>query len=147
MTAYDPWRNLSELQNEMNRLFADRLGDSGAAAEGPRSGWIPPVDIRERAEGYEIRVDLPGVDPQNVEVTLEGDTLTIQGHRSEEREVEGSAPQLRRRERIRGPFHRSFHIPDSADPDQVRARYDAGVLTVEIPKAERAQARRIEIQT
>ncbi len=146
LVRYDPWRNLTDLQNEMNRLFADRLQEP----EGPSSvlggDWIPPVDVREDNEKYVIDADVPGVDPNNVDVSLEGDTLTIRGERSQEREVGEATGGLKRSERVYGAFIRTFHLPESADADQVKARYNSGVLQITIPKAERAKAKKIKVQ-
>lgn len=146
LVRYDPWRNLTDLQNEMNRLFANRLQEPDEANSVLAGEWIPPVDVREDSEQYVIDADVPGVDPNNVDVSLEGDTLTVRGERSQEREVGEASAGLKRSERIYGTFIRTFHLPESADADQVKARYNHGVLQITIPKADRAKAKKIKVQ-
>lgn len=146
LARYDPWRDLSGLRDDMNRLFADRLQDPEGAGSVLGGEWMPPVDVREGSEQYTIEADLPGIDPKNIEVSLEADTLTIRGERFGEREVNAGDENLKRQERMHGTFIRSFHLPESADAEQVKARYDSGVLRITIPKAERAKAKRIKVQ-
>lgn len=144
LTPYRPWQSLSELQNEMNRLF------SAVPAEGGETGltdWAPAVDISEDEQQYVIQADVPGVDPEDIEITMEGDTLRIQGERKEEKNV-GEAEQGNRQrvERLYGRFLRTFTLPDTADAENIRARSNQGVLEITIPKVERAKPRQITVE-
>ena len=138
----DPWGVMPRLQDEINRLFGSaRENDSSSAT----AGWIPPVDIHEYADRFELHVDLPGVDPATVDLTLDGGVLTLSGERSEPVRNAGEEAQGRRIERGHGQFHRRFVLPDSVDSEKVNAAGSRGVLTITIPKQPKAVARRIQI--
>ena len=138
----DPWGVMPRLQDEINRLFGSaRENDSSSAT----AGWIPQVDIHEYADRFELHVDLPGVDPASVDLTLDGGVLTLSGERSEPVRNAGEEAQGRRIERGHGQFHRRFVLPDSVDSEKVNATGNHGVLTITIPKQPKAVARRIQI--
>jgi HSP20 family protein len=140
----DPWGAMPRLQEEINRLFGNvRETDSSSAT----ATWIPPVDIHEYLDRFEMYVDLPGVDPTAVELTLDGGILTLSGERREQQVSRGGEDlQGRRVERGHGHFHRRFVLPDTADGEKVNATGRNGVLTVTIPKQTRAMPRRIQIE-
>jgi HSP20 family protein len=140
----DPWGVMPRLQEEINRLFGNtRENDSSAAT----ATWIPPVDIHEYSDRFELYVDLPGVDPSKVELTLDGGVLTLSGERREElTRRNGEEAHAGRRERGHGYFHRRFVLPDTADGEKVNANGKNGVLTVTIPKQAKAMPRRIQIE-
>lgn len=141
LITYEPRDVMSRLQQEINRLFdVDRAGDSSEAL----SDWMPSVDIFEFDNHFRLLVDLPGVNPEHVELTLENGMLTIEGQR-ENTIQEGQQPSRRRIERGTGRFHRRFVLPRTVDQEQVRANSRNGVLEIEIPKQAKAQPRRIEI--
>jgi HSP20 family protein len=106
--------------------------------------WMPAVDVEEEDKAYMIKADLPGVSPENVEVTLERGVLTIRGERKSERKEKRD--NYHRIERFSGSFLRRFSLPDAADSDGVEADLKNGVLQVRIPKQEKAISRRIEIK-
>jgi HSP20 family protein len=138
----DPWGVMPRLQDEINRLFNNRENDSSSAT----ATWIPPVDIHEYGDRFELYVDLPGVDPSQVELTLDGGILTLSGERREQAtNRSGEDAQARRTERGHGHFHRRFVLPDTADGEKVNATGKNGVLTVTIPKQAKAMPRRIQI--
>jgi HSP20 family protein len=138
----DPWGVMPRLQDEINRLFNNRENDSSSAT----ATWIPPVDIHEYGDRFELYVDLPGVDPSQVELTLDGGILTLSGERREQAtNRNGEDAQARRTERGHGHFHRRFVLPDTADGEKVNAMGKNGVLTVTIPKQAKAMPRRIQI--
>ena len=145
-TRYEPWAVVSQLQNEINRVFGN-LNDpesSSATAE-----WTPAVDVVEYQNRFELLVDLPGVDSRSVEITLDNGVLTLSGERREENPVTSSSeatPQRQRRERRLGRFHRRFILPDTADTESVNAKGSNGVLAISIAKHAKAQPRRIEIK-
>jgi HSP20 family protein len=140
----DPWGAMPRLQDEINRLFGNaRENDSSSAT----ATWIPPVDIHEYLDRFEMYVDLPGVDSTAVELTLDGGILTLSGERREQQVTRGGEDlQGRRVERGHGHFHRRFVLPDTADGEKVNATGRNGVLTVTIPKQTRAMPRRIQIE-
>jgi HSP20 family protein len=138
----DPWGVMPRLQDEINRLFGNaRENDSSSAT----AGWIPLVDIHEYADRFELHVDLPGVDPTSVDLTLDGGILTLSGERPQPVHKAGEESQGRRIERGHGQFHRRFVLPDSVDSEKVNATGNHGVLTITIPKQPKAVARRIQI--
>lgn len=106
--------------------------------------WSPAVDLKEKSDAYIVHADIPGVEPEDVEVTLENGVLTIHGERREEHEDEKD--QSHRIERFRGSFMRRFTLPDAADADGVEANMNKGVLEIRIPKSEKAVSRKIEIK-
>ncbi len=141
----DPWSFVPRLHPEIKRLFADaNQSDSSSAT----ATWVPAVDIHEYADRFELYVDVPGVDPSNVELTLEGGVLTLSGQRTPpEFSNPEEKPQYTRSERGRGHFYRRFVLPDTVDSDKVDATGKDGVLTVAIKKQVKAMPRRIRIGT
>lgn len=143
VTRQEYWNVMPRLQDEINRLFGSaRENDSSSAT----AAWIPSVDIHEYTDRFELYVDLPGVDPGRVELTLDGGILTLSGERNELAPGKaGDEAQARRTERGHGHFHRRFVLPDTADGEKVNASGKNGVLTVTIPKQVKAMPRRIQI--
>ena len=138
----DAWGAMPRLQEEINRLFGNaRENDSSSAT----ANWIPLVDIHEYPDRFELYVDLPGVDPSTVDLTLDNGILTLSGTRSPSSRKDGEEPQGRRIERGHGQFHRRFVLPDTVDSEKVNATGSQGVLTVTIPKQEKSMPRRIQI--
>jgi HSP20 family protein len=136
---------MPRLQDEINRLFGNAAQtDSSSSAT---ASWIPAVDIHEYRDRFELYVDLPGVDPSNVELTLEDGILTLSGERSAALSKKGADAELQQQrvERNLGRFHRRFVLPDTADSEKVNASGKDGVLTVTIPKQPKALPRRIQI--
>jgi HSP20 family protein len=139
VVRYEPWALVSRLQKDIDRLFGAPLttaADSGA--------WLPPVDIHEEAGQFALHVDLPGVDPKAVEITADQGVLTIRGKREDSRRE--SREGYRRVERITGEFQRRFSLPDSADAQNIKAKFVNGVLEVAIPKLAQVQPHRITVQ-
>jgi HSP20 family protein len=133
---------LGQLQSEINRLFSNwaDTDSSGATA-----GWMPAVDIHEFDDRFQLFVDLPGVDPKAVEVTLQNGVLSISGERPMPSAPEGEIMFRRRVERGYGRFHRRFILPDTVDAERVQATDRNGVLEIAIPKQAKAQPRRIQV--
>lgn len=147
IAAYDPWSNLSKLREDVNRAFQSRIGnlehdDNSNVAT---SNWAPAVDIEEQTERFVITADIPGVAPEEIQITMDNGILTIQGERKDERNVEHDG--FRRAERVSGSFYRRFSLPDSADAERISAQGKNGVLEIVIPKAEKAKVRRITVQS
>jgi HSP20 family protein len=131
-----------ELRQVMGRFFG--AGDSDQSTV-ETSQWAPRVDIREEDKGFMILVDVPGVDPSEIEVSMDKSILTIKGERKVERDESGS--KLTRQERVYGTFHRRFALPESADADGISAQGKFGVLEISIPKKAETTPRRITINT
>ena len=139
----NPWSLMPRLQDEINRLFGTMSESDSSSAT---AAWVPPVDIHEYNDRFEIYVDLPGVDPSKVDLTLEGGILTLSGQRADEiSESRSNEIQYRRTERSHGHFYRRFVLPDTADSQGVNATGKNGVLTVTIAKHAKAMPRRIQI--
>ena len=138
---YEPNRLLNQLHQEMSRLF-DTPWARDVSAD---ASWAPAVDIREDANSYLIRADVPGVDAKDIEVTLEHGVLTIAGERKNQAET--SEEGYRRIERFHGRFVRSFALPDTADADKVNAKVKDGVLEVVINKKETSKPRKIAVNS
>jgi HSP20 family protein len=141
LTRYGPVRDVSSLQDEVERMFRSALGERGAATAG---AFTPALDVEETDEGFTLHIELPGVAADEVEVSLEENVLTVAGERRfyEEKDAEG----FRRIERHFGRFHRAIRLPDRVDADGVEAAYRDGMLTVRVPKAEEAKPRRIAVR-
>jgi len=140
MVRYTPW-GVGELQNEINRLFSN-LSDNEST--GATAGWIPNVDIQEFSDRFQLFVDLPGVEPSAVEITLDNGVLSISGERTFPAAENGEVIN-RRSERGHGQFHRRFTLPDTVDAEKVAAKNRNGVLEISIPKQAKAQPRRITV--
>ena len=142
IVRYEPWTMLNQLYREMDSLFQPTVAQSDDNQKLERSDWTPAVDIRDREDAYEMHVDLPGVNPKDVEITAEDGYLELRGERNSE--MKQSQEGFTRVERSHGTFSRRFNLPDGVDADQIKANAEHGVLTVVIPKAEARKPRRIE---
>jgi HSP20 family protein len=141
-TRWDPFRDLMSIQNELNRLFGRTYAGTEPGSGG--SSWMPPLDVFETDEKFVVKMELPGVSPDEVEVSVEDSTLTVRGERRFYQDVSEEA--FRRVERHFGSFTRSLSLPPTANPDGIEARFDNGVLTVEVPKAEQAKPKKITVK-
>jgi HSP20 family protein len=108
------------------------------------SSWYPACDVFEDKEAIKIVAEVPGVQPQDVKLTLENNLLTIRGEKKQE--AEERTERVHRYERSYGSFERAFSLPSTVDPDRIRANYEHGILTVTLPKSERARPREIEVK-
>jgi HSP20 family protein len=141
---WDPFRDLMSIQNEINRLFGRTYGgaETGTGASGT---WVPPLDVFESGDKYVVAVELPGIEPGDVEVSVEDNTLTIKGHR-EFFYKDANDESFRRIERRYGQFTRTLTLPATAAAEKVTASFDKGVLTIEVPKREEAKPRKITVK-
>jgi len=145
LVRWEPARELSSLQSEMNRLFntffeTPTTGGNGGAAR----RWIPSMDVVETDEHFVLRADLPGLSEDDVSIELEDDVLTVSGERRAEREEKKEG--FYRVERSFGHFRRSLTLPEGVDADAISATFDKGVLEVRIPKPEERKPRKVAIQ-
>ena len=144
IVRWEPLREFTTLQNEMNRLF-NTVFDTptpGGNANTLRR-WMPAMDLVESGDHFVLRADLPGLDQEDVKIELEDTTLTISGERKAEHEEKEEG--YYRLERAFGSFSRTLQLPKGIDPEGVSANFDRGVLEVRIPKPEERKPRRIEI--
>ncbi|MCA1633603.1 MAG: Hsp20/alpha crystallin family protein [Acidobacteria bacterium] len=143
ITRYDPFRDLRILQDEVNRLFSSNFtrsyGDEGIA----RGAWMPGVDIYENKDQIVLEAELPGMNREDFELTVENNVLTLRGERRFEKRDESD--NYHRVERAYGTFTRSFTLPQTVSSDRATADYKDGVLRVVLHKHEDVKARRIEI--
>jgi HSP20 family protein len=148
LIRWNPFREMEDLQRRMDSLFERspfRRGHLTADEENISvPEWAPLVDIAEDEKEYLIKVELPEVQKDDVNVTVEGGTLTIAGERKAEKEEKGH--KLHRVERFYGRFERSFSIPDDAQAENVRAEFKDGVLRVHLAKSEKARPKQIEVK-
>lgn len=134
----------NNLQDEIKNVF-DRFFDTGDSDESSvvTSNWVPRVDIKEESDRFVIYADLPGLEPEQIEVQMDKGILTIKGERSSESTTQNE--RFARIERRYGSFHRRFALPDSADPEGIRAHGRNGVLEITIPKRPETAPRRIQV--
>ena len=145
LVRWEPVRELSSLQNDMNRLF-NTFFDTSTAGNGattPRR-WIPAMDLVETEDHFVLKADLPGLTEQDVHIDVEDDVLTVSGERKSEHEDKREG--YVRVERSYGGFRRSLTLPEGVEPEAVTASFDRGVLEVRIPKPEQRKPRRVAIQ-
>jgi HSP20 family protein len=142
LSNWDPFRELWNMRRVMNR-FVDEAFDRQV------SGWTPEewglaLDVSENADRFVVKASIPGINPDDLEITFNNDILTIKGEIQSEEESEDSRYHLR--ERRYGHFSRSLTLPTKVQADKISANYDAGVLTLTLPKAEEVKPKRIAIQ-
>ena len=143
VSRWDPFRELTSIQNELNRLFGRTFAPEGAEQQRD-AAWTPPVDVSETEDRFVIHAELPGVGPGDVEISVENSILAIEGRR---RFYAGQKEDdFLRVERRFGSFGRSVTLPSTADVERISATFDAGILTIEIPKKEEAKPRKIQVK-
>jgi len=135
LAKWDPFRDLKAVEEEFDRL-------AGRAFS--RNAWVPPLDVRENEERFEVTMDLPGLRPEQVSVTFEDGMLSVTGRRELASDDRGET--WHRIERSYGTFARSIRLPQTADTEGIEASFDNGVLTVGVPKVEQAKPRTIEVK-
>ena len=140
LTRYEPYGLFGQFSNDVNRMLAGNRGTRSTALE---RDWTPAVDIREEADRFVLLADIPGVDRNAVEITLDDGVLTISGERSRAESDEGA--EHRRRERNHGSFARQFALPDTVDAQHISATVTDGVLEIVIAKAEKQQPKKISV--
>ena len=145
LIRWQPFRELTSIQDRMNRLFDEffgRRGPFGAEAE-ESWGFAPPVDIYEDAHKLTFKVEIPGMEEKDLKVQIEDNTLTVSGERKVEKEIKEE--HFRRKERHYGTFFRSFTLPASVDAEKIEANYANGVLAIELPKRAEAKPKQIKV--
>jgi len=142
LVKYEPWFGVRQLQDDINRLFS---GWNTTDSSGVTADWVPSVDINEFDDKFQLYIDVPGVDPKDVEITLDAGVLTISGERYRQAGKTDENMISRRSERGNGRFYRRFILPDTVDAERVKATDRHGVLEILIPKQAKAQPRRIKV--
>ncbi len=139
VVRYQPWSLLNQLQKELERNYQGASGDGSIAT----AEWAPAVDIKEEADKFVLHADIPGVKPEEINVSMEDGVLTIKGEKKTEATTEQEG--YKRVERSYGSFYRRFSLPDTANPDAISARSKHGVLEITIPKREAVQPKKITV--
>jgi len=137
---WDPFSGVSEIQDEMNRLFSTSLGQRGLFED----GFAPALDVTVDEGNVKVQVDLPGLAREDVNVTLQDNYLTIRGEKK--RETESRESSYFHKERVHGAFRRTIELPVAVDARKIDARFKDGVLHVTLPKAEDAKPKQIEVK-
>jgi len=142
LVRFDPFRELTALQGDMNRVFR-RLGGGDMTTQ--RESWMPSIDVIERAGGIELKVEVAGMKPEDINIEIDDNVLTVSGERRFEEQVQED--KYYRIERRYGSFSRSIALPQGVDADNIDATYENGVLSVTVPKVEQAKPKKISVST
>jgi len=143
---WEPFRNLSDIQGEVNRLFETFAGRPAGTTMTSARTWMPPVDMTETADDLVLAVEIPGIREKEVSVSITGDLLSIKGERRWEQDgKDGKDNTVLHTERVYGQFERLIQLPFAVQADKVKATYRDGVLEVRLPKAEEVKPRTIKV--
>ena len=143
LERWDPFRNLGDIQHEMNRLFDNFSGRPAQMATPGERMWLPAVDVRETKDEVILSFDVPGVTDKDIQLSITGDLLTVKGERRFERD--DTQDTYHRVERVYGKFERMVQLATPVQTDKVKATYREGVLEVKLPKVEEVKPRDIKI--
>ena len=141
LMIHDPWQALEALRRDMDRFYAPARDDETRVVG---SSWSPAVDIKEEDNRYVLHADIPGVQAEDIEVSMDKGVLTISGERKHESQESGE--DYHRLERSHGVFTRRFSLPDSVDADNIQASSKDGVLELVLPKAASVEPKKIEVK-
>lgn len=145
LVRWDPLRELEEMSERLNRMFARPMSTRQNGKEALTvADWTPQVNISEADHEYVITAELPGLKKEDVKITLEDGVLTLQGERKQEKEEKGT--RYHRVERAYGSFVRSFTMPDVIDDAKVATEFKDGILSIRLPKSEKAKPKVIEVK-
>jgi HSP20 family protein len=139
---WSPFDQLSSLRDEINRLFETPAQNGGSDAF---NTWSPALDLYEDKDNLVLKAELPGLKKEDIDISLHENVISISGERRNEKKYQ--AEQTSREERFFGRFTRSMKLPKQVDPNNIKAAYKDGILTVTLPKAEEAKPRHIEIKS
>jgi HSP20 family protein len=141
LRRWDPFQELRQMQENMDRLWHSFGQGEGEA--GNVENWAIPLDVVQQGDNIIVRASVPGVNPEDVDVSIENDILTIKGQTKEERERQEGNYLMR--ERRSGSFYRALRLPDTVDSDKAQPHYEHGVLSITFPRIESTRARRLQI--
>ena len=136
---WDPWGDVAALQRDVNEMWNRTFGQQGRRAD----ALVPPIDAYQAEDALHVRMELPGMQPGDVEISVADGTLTVSGERRVDEKVEEE--RWVRRERAYGRFERSFTLPRGTDPNQITASFEHGILELRIPHPPERQPRKIQI--
>jgi len=144
IARWDPFRDVATLQDRINRIFNESFGRSrDLDEEVSLYDWSPPVDIYETGDGIVLKVELPGVNKEDVSVEVKDNVLNLKGERLLDPEIKNE--NYYRKERSFGKFNRSFSLQETIKPDLIKASFKNGVLTVEIPRPEEEKPKQVTV--
>jgi HSP20 family protein len=143
LTRWEPLRDLATMQNRINRFVREAYSPEGPEEALTTTSFAPPMDIYEDEHTIAVKMEVPGIDEKDIDVRIEGNTLTVHGERKIEKEEKEE--NFRRVERQYGSFTRSFTLPSSVDTGQVSAHYDKGVLKINLAKKAEAKPKQIKV--
>ncbi len=138
-------RDFSTLQDRVNRIFRESFSPEGSDEALTTSNFAPPVDVYEDEHNITLKIEVPGIDEKDINVTIENNTLTVRGERRFEKDEKEE--NFHRVERMYGSFTRSFTLPNTVDPEQVSAHYEKGVLKIRLAKKAEAKPKLIKVNT
>ena len=143
VTRWDPFNDMLSLREAMSQLFEESYVSSGTSRRG-QGGFVPELDLSETADGYLVEVVAPGLKPEDLQITLENNVLTIKGElRQETRDKQRDYHRVERRY---GGFQRTIALPSTVKSDAIKAELNNGILRLDIPKAEEVKPRRIDVK-
>jgi HSP20 family protein len=137
IVRWDPFREMTQVQSQFNRLIDQVWGDR-------RESWLPAIDVFDTKEAVVLKAELPGMDPDDIQIEVEDNVLTVKGERRFEEEVDEE--RYYRVERRYGSFQRSIALPQTVKATDISASYEDGILTITVPKVEEQQPKRIEVK-
>ena len=144
LVRWNPAREMMTLRSEMDRLFDDFFGAPAPRMQGTMN-WGIPLDVCEEQDKYTIEAVVPGMNPEEIDISIADNVLTISGQTQSSQEQQGDNKQYHMRERRFGSFSRTITLPQGINAEQVQANYANGILKIEVPKAENAKPRRITV--
>jgi len=151
LVRWNPARDLATwpsdlfgMQREMNRMFDNFFRTSDRSEDSSLTVWTPAVDITEHDDDFAVKVELPGINKDDVKITLDSNILTLRGEKKQEKETKKE--NYHRVERSYGSFQRSFTLPANVKSDKIDASYKDGILTINLPKAEEAKPKQVEVK-
>ena len=143
LTRFEPFREFSNLQDRINRVFRESYAPEGRDESLTNSSFAPAVDVYEDEHTVTLKIEVPGIDEKDIDVRIENNTLTVHGERKIEKEEKEE--NYRRVERQYGSFTRTFTLPTTVDSENVSANYDKGVLKIALPKKAEAKPKQIKV--
>ncbi len=144
LRRWEPFGEFSRMNQNMDRLWRGFYNNGDTAPDiSDIKEWAIPLDVVDEGDKILVHASLPGVEPEDIDVTVENDVLTIKGHSKVEQEHQGA--NFLRRERRSGYFRRSLRLPDTLDAENARPNYDNGILTVTLPKIEAKKAKKLPV--
>ncbi len=145
LTRWNPYQEMAGMRRLMRRMFEDPFFSQDFDLADQSQVWDFPLDVMENQDSYEVKASLPGINPDDLDITYTNNTVTIRGEVKEEKEKTDKEQRYHVRERRYGSFSRSVYLPTPINANAIKADYEAGVLHLEMPKAEEARPKRIQV--